>query len=427
MSVEKSVCPLQWDYMCARINSKQHTMCCHAPWHDITQTQLDSQDYNNVVNSVPLRNIRLNMLRGIRPQECSICWNHEDNGVESFRQRMNRDNPERMQYLIDHAHEATDIDSPILYSDSPRFLEIHLGNTCDMKCIYCSPEWSSQWALEKLQKKQITEERYKKISINPSSEYTNMLWKYIDSVGKSSIKRIGFIGGEPLTNPYFQDILSKLFELFKDGHEHDVQLWIVTNLNTPEKYFDQFVDMLPKLTERFKVEISISMESTGAQAEYIRQGLDWQRFNNNVHKIYEKTKDIEYVRLAFKSTISAPSVPYTQNFIKWIRQLEELYGPITLGFTTITYPESQNPFILPKEFSGYIDNAIGELDTNHPNYQSYSTILAKIRDGIANGESKVELRRAFYNWFTENDSTRNVNFAETFPELKDFFNECGKL
>jgi hypothetical protein len=37
------------------------------------------------------------------------------------------------------------------------------------------------------------------------------------------------------------------------------------------------------------------------------------------------------------------------------------------------------------------------------------------------------LRKAFYEWFKENDETRKTDFSKTFPELKKFYDECGKL
>lgn len=422
MSLENSVCPLQWDYMCTRINSKQHTMCCHSPWHDVKPDELKTHDYDNLVNSIPLRKIRLEMLQGTRPSACNICWKLEDNGVESFRQYMNKFSPERMQYLIDHAHEATDINSPILYGENPRFLEINLGNTCDLKCIYCSPEWSSQWALEKLQQNKISEAYYKKISISPSTEFTDMFWNYVESTGKQSLKKIGFIGGEPLTSPDFQPILEKLIEVFKDHPKHSIRLWIVSNLNATPKYFDKFISILPKLTEIFEVEIGISMESTKEQAEYIRHGLNWDRFENNVYKLFESTKDNPHVFNTFKSTISAPSVPGTQRFIEWINKLQETFGEFRLGFTMISSPPCQSPVILPPEFSSYIDDAINSL-----RHDTYKPPLIKIRDSIKNSSKDDALRKTFYKWFKENDETRKTNFVETFPELKQFYEGCGEL
>lgn len=424
MSVENSVCPLRWDYVCTRINNKQHTMCCHAPWYDVKQEDLDTKDYSTLVNSPTLRKIRLDMLQGKRPPECQICWNLEDNGVESFRQRMTKYDNTRMQYLIDHAHEATDINSPILYSDNPNWLEIHLGNTCDLKCTYCGPEWSSQWALEKLQKKQISESRYKKISINPSNEYSDMFWNYVENVGKHKATRIGFMGGEPLTSPEFPTILQKLVDIYKDTPKHSIRLWIVTNMNAPKKYFEQFMALIPELTDIFKLDIGISMESTADQAEYIRYGLNWERFESNVQRLYANTKDNENVFITFKATVSVLSVPCTKRFIEWMNTLEDIYHTTKIDFTMISNPPQQNPLILPNEFHTYIDDAISVLDPNSNGYDS----LVKIRDSIKNnGSHSDRLRKLFYTWFKENDETRKTNLVETFPELKDFYIECSKL
>ena len=36
----------------------------------------------------------------------------------------------------------------------------------------------------------------------------------------------------------------------------------------------------------------------------------------------------------------------------------------------------------------------------------------------------TEGRRDFYQWFTEYDKRRNVNFTNTFPDLEDFYYDC---
>jgi hypothetical protein len=38
-----------------------------------------------------------------------------------------------------------------------------------------------------------------------------------------------------------------------------------------------------------------------------------------------------------------------------------------------------------------------------------------------------EGRKDFYNWFTELDNRRNTKFLDVFPEMKNFYLECGKL
>jgi hypothetical protein len=93
-----------------------------------------------------------------------------------------------------------------------------------------------------------------------------------------------------LITPEFYDFADKLLETYKDVPYNDTTIWIVTNMNSESKYFDKFIDYIPKLNEKFKLEIHISMESTHEQAEYIRNGLDWKTFDKNVNRLLSKTE-----------------------------------------------------------------------------------------------------------------------------------------
>ena len=54
--------------------------------------------------------------------------------------------------------------------------------------------------------------------------------------------------------------------------------------------------------------------------------------------------------------------------------------------------------------------------------------LNQIKDSIKNNnKDQTELRQSFYKWFVDFDNLRNLNFVETFPELKEFYKMCGEL
>ena len=61
------------------------------------------------------------------PSACQQCINKEKQGIASFRQEFNRRN-RRL--------------------DGIQFLDIRNSNLCNLKCRYCGPHFSSQWANE---------------------------------------------------------------------------------------------------------------------------------------------------------------------------------------------------------------------------------------------------------------------------------------
>jgi hypothetical protein len=300
--------------------------------------------------------------------------------------------------------------------------------------MYCNHVYSSQWATEGLKNKRLSIQDYKAAISKPEEKFTKLFWEWVDAEAKHSLDRIGVIGGEPLITPEFYDFADRLLETYKDVPHNDTTIWIVTNMNSEAKYFDKFIDYIPKLNKKFKLEIHISIESTHEQAEYIRNGLDWNVFENNVDRLFDLTKNINRVTIAFLPSINALSIPRFKNFLMWVYELSKKYNKIPmLKQNIVNYPQPHSPFILPKEFADYLDSAIECLYTIQKNiprfseWESYNVFLTDLRNSIRNGgEGKTELRGKFFNWFGDFDKLRNLNFKETFPELIEFYNLCEK-
>jgi hypothetical protein len=91
--------------------------------------------------------------------------------------------------------------------------------------------------------------------------------------------------------------------------------------------------------------------------------------------------------------------------------------------------------ILPKEeylphfdkILKFIEDNMDEADRTKFSSLEYER-FRRVRDYFATvnyEEHRVqEGRRDFYNWFTEYDRRRNVNFVETFPDMSDFWELC---
>lgn len=388
------------------------------------------------------------MFKGERHSDCSSCWQIEDKGATSLRGSYQNfvsfaESRGMMDEFagksMDQISQEVSIDSEILQSHKPFMLEVSLGNTCDLKCMYCNHVYSSQWATEKLKDKTISIETYKAVMKEPEQKFVDLFWKWVDTEAKHSLDRIGIIGGEPLITPEYYDFIDKLFEVYSDVPGNDTTIWIVTNLNTPDAYYNKFINSLPKLTEKFKLEILISMESTGEQAEYIRHGLDWDRFNNNVNRLFTATKDLDRVTVAFLPSITALAVPRFKNFLEWVYELSIRTGkPSMLKQNIVTSPAAHTPFLLPNDCAKYLTEAIEFLESAYgtmPDFADiygrwdvYRKFLINLRDSIRDSTTDQEVqRRQFYNWFTDFDKKRGTSLTETFPELKEFYIQCGEI
>jgi hypothetical protein len=91
--------------------------------------------------------------------------------------------------------------------------------------------------------------------------------------------------------------------------------------------------------------------------------------------------------------------------------------------------------ILPKaEFMPYMyshlkfiqdnvdDNAAGKFTTLE--YEKFRRVVDYMETTVYSDERLLEGRKDFYNWFTEYDRRRGVDFVATFPEMENFYNNC---
>jgi hypothetical protein len=57
--------------------------------------------------------------------------------------------------------------------------------------------------------------------------------------------------------------------------------------------------------------------------------------------------------------------------------------------------------------------------------QRMQRVLDWMKEGSKLAPEYVKLQRAdFYRFFNEHDKRRQTNFLETFPEMREFWNEC---
>lgn len=441
-----TICRLRWDYPIINFGRREARLCCRTPGKYITDEEIAQHGKDVFLNNDFQVARRLEMLQGVKHPDCNTCWRLEANKMQS--PRLNHRDfmhhmAERGLVPPDHSSDTFNefaatvgLDSPILQSHNPDMLEISLGNFCDMKCMYCSHHYSTQWASEMIKYGDIAQVSYDKEFPEPDPAFEELFWEWFNDTGKLSIKRIGIIGGEPLIMPRFYQFIDRLIGCY-DGQNTPtkVSLWVVTNMNTPPAYYQKFMNYLPKLTKHFKVEIHASMESMGKQAEYIRNGVIWDRFESNIRNLLKSDHQVEF---GFQMAINALNIPHLKDYLMWVKSLHDQYKkPIALKQNIISFPDWQSPLVLTPDFADYLDDTIKWLNDVKdsmmlvPDEWGKWTRYPKFLAGIANGIRTTgpdDYRKAkFYSWFKQYDQRRNLSFLDTFPHHEEFWNLCKDI
>jgi hypothetical protein len=451
---QDTVCEFKWNYPIFQMDRGEFRSCCRTPSRPVTEKQLQQKGIDAFLNSDHLKQSRLDSIKGIRHSDCKACWSLEDKGMDSPRRPEGFWNFMRREGMIprdqlsipydpanikEHLEKVTTTDHKFIEAKKPYMLELSLGNTCDLKCMYCNHHYSTQWATEMIKTGDITQEQYDREFPKAAPSFESKFWEWFDRVGRFHIHRVNIIGGEPLIIPKFYEYVDimkdKLKPLEKIPKRVKPILCIVTNLNTPPNYFNRFMDRLPAIAEVFDVEILVSMESLGERAEYIRNGLDWDRFTSNIDSLFSR-KDVAF-NAGFLMTVSVLSIATTKDFIQYATELSRKHNrPIHLKQNIVNYPKWHSPMMLPPSFASYLDDAIEYMEQNVSSmpdtvdffgrYDQYIIFLKSLSDAIKNNTGNYNKDKTdFHRWFTTYDEIRKLNFKKTFPEYINFWDDCS--
>ncbi len=223
--------------------------------------KLFRDDIKEAWHSDSYKSIRQEFLNGNRPDICERCFREEDAGIKSARQSANE-------------QWGTECDMTTTPDMDIRYVDLRLGNLCNLKCRMCNPYSSSIWAKE--WNKVVTEEE--QISQDEVTRLVQMDWPTKDKTWNNikeimpSVEMIYFTGGEPTLTLEQMSLL----EYCIDNNYTNITLKYNTNLtNIPERMLD--------LWKNFKnIKVNASIDATYRLNRYIRYPSDFEEITDNL-------------------------------------------------------------------------------------------------------------------------------------------------
>jgi|TARA_R110000851_G_scaffold87845_1_gene191508 organic radical activating enzyme len=424
-----------------------HTHSCHHPkTHPIPEREI-RRNPSALHNTRYKKQKRREMLEGKRPEECNYCWNIEDSS-DRFSDRTFK-SAESWSYPhmdeIKQSHWRDDF--------NPRYVEVAFSNACNFKCSYCAPAFSTQW-MEEIKKHGAypTTDKFNDLEYNkqenkmpiPQSEenpYVEAFWKWWPDL-YNDLHTFRITGGEPLMSKDTWKVLDYIID--HPNPNKNLSIAINSNLGIPDKLLDRFIEKIQRICEGDKVKefiVFTSVDTWGEQAEYIRNGLEFNKFWDNVNKVLQKCPR---VNLTFMSTYNGLSIPGYHKLINGIYQLKEEYGSTDrywnsaafLDSSYLRFPTHQTVQVMPKEWASkiYEDAQLADFLSvplfDHK-YVGYSDIeiqkIKRIYDWMLSPVDEQRLktqRRNFGHYFREHDKRRGTDFCKVFPEFEEFYHEC---
>lgn len=337
------------------------------------------------MNSDYFKEVRLQMLNNIEPAACKRCYEEERNELTSKRQHEAKQYP---TITSDWARTVTEDDGTIPMD--LHFVELRLGNLCNVRCRTCNPASSSRWVSD-----------YKKIVdsldfINDGYSWLDhkrdFLWPDNDEFYEDlfecapNMKVLYINGGEPTLIQAHWDYLQKLIE---SDRAKDIILWYNINMtNLP----DYAIDIWKEFKE---ARINPSIDDLGHRNNFIRYPTDWITVEENLDKLLAEPK----LNVRITQTVSAYNFIHCNTFHDW--------APCPVDINFVYDPSYLSPWVLPSEIR------------KDPHVYMWELVQYTKED-----KHDALGWEHFCRYNDELDKIRKQDWRNVFPEL---INKCEKL
>ena len=428
-SISPSFCAAKWYNATIWLGSGMTTSCHHPPAHlvDIDKVQTNPRLLHNTDQK---KEDRRKMLVGERPGGCEYCWKIEDMGRDAISDRVYKSKI----YPIEALHDA--YNTPATHDVDLRTLEIAFDRTCQFACSYCNPAFSSTWVNDIRRNGPYTNlvsdgrnhfththessQLYRYGETNP---YVEAFFSWWESSLHRTLQELRVTGGEPLMSGHTW----RLIDWFRENKgKSSTRLAINSNLGT-----DVDLDRLLSSTAGMEIDLYTSNEAISTQAEYIRDGLVWVDWANNVERLLSSG---QFRGIHVMCTINALCLSTLDQLLECIMNWKLEYGREAISFTLniLRFPSFQSPLILPDELRTQYREQLADFAARyrdseflHEHEVNHVARLIDYLDIVKTPHSEAfdrpRLLNDFREFYSQYDTRRAKDFGAAFPELKEWY------
>ena len=409
-------CQLKWTWNTVRL-MEGTTSCCHR----VKPAPLNLDNFNEFHNYPIWIKHREMQLEGIFPdQGCQYCGDIEKVGGVS----------DRLMHLNMPNMYPPELDTdPLATKVTPRVIEIFLNNTCNLSCVYCDESNSSRIANENLKfgysipgVPDDLKEIGKVSRVENFDKLVDKFFLYLDK-NYSSLRRLGVLGGEP----FYQKEFTRLMEFINSKSNPDLELNIITNLMISKNKLQEFINNVRYLLSKRKlkfVNITASLDGLGKSEEYVRYGLDIQKWKEN----YELIASNKWIHLGVNSTItslSLPNIPFLLDYINEVSNRTNRTLNFEFGLVVGHGPMHPNIFG-PGFFDKYLEEIISKLSSRYQRDEVLKDYMKGIKCLLDNSVENLEYQYYLKCILNEYDRRRGTDWKNSFPHLVEKLENLAK-
>lgn len=359
---------------------------------------LATASFASIQNSHSMRKLRQEFIDQKQPQTCRKCFREERSGRTSKRMHT----LDRLKHMLAKETDWTLDAKPLM------FLDLKLGNICNLKCRICGSWSSSTFAAEELNwlgpntdKK--SSHHYQMLRQGAWPRENANFWKEIDQV-IDQIQYIEFTGGEPFM---IQEHFDLLQGLINRGCAGNIEIHYNTNGT-------QFPEGAEDIWKHFKtVEIAFSIDDVGARFEYQRSNALWDEVNSNIEKFREMHSRHKNIQLQVCSTVNVFNVYYIEELANWIDK--QKFDFVYWNIMHEAYYFSINT--LPTKAKEAITAKLSQSNISQRHQTEFKNVIEFMNNGVSLDGQILRMRIA------DLDRKRQQNLADVeseFAQLIDY-------
>jgi MoaA/NifB/PqqE/SkfB family radical SAM enzyme len=368
--------------------------CCLAEEEIVDENgnkfDLNTASFAGIQHSNYMQNLRQQFLNGEQPQTCRKCWREERS--DRISKRMHT--LDRLKHVLPDDPWTTDA-RPLM------FLDLKLGNICNLKCRICGSWSSSSIATEEINYLPPSERKnsvhYQMLRQGAWPRENAVFWNEIDQV-VDQLRYIEFTGGEPFMIQEHFDMLQGIVDR---GVAGNIEIHYNTNGT-------QWPEHAETIWREFKtVEIAFSIDDVGERFEYQRSNAVWNNVVENIEKFKQLKSRHTNVHLQVCSTVNVFNVFYLDELANWIdqQQFDFVYWNMmheAYYFSINTLPESTKQAIAQKLRSAQV---------SEKHCTEFENIIKFMQGGVSLDGFILRMRIA------DLDRKRQQNLATVEPEF----------
>jgi len=432
-----ALCLAKWKQVSLHLPTGLNNSCYHPPLHKIPVENL-AVDPGSLHNTPHKKVQRVMMLQNKKPSECQYCWNMENENKLSDR-----------HYRSGEPWAAVDfekIKNSIGDEDDiiPSYVEVNFNHACNLRCSYCSPQFSSSWADEVSRlgayptlvphnaPEHFTGSR-RPIPAREHNPYVEAFWQWWPTL-YPHLEHFRMTGGEPLLdkNTY------RVFDYVLANPSPRLHLNVTSNFSVDEKSWQKYLAYTKQICDgRIEHFMQyVSLDGWGDQAEYMRHGLDFELLWDRVNQFL--TEVPSYSSLTFIVTMNNLGVTSLDKLFAGILGLRKVYSHtyqrVWFDTPVLREPAWQSLQILPESYAEKLEWLwawmVRQIETEEAPFKGFKDYelhrldrdIAWMRAGQDKDHSAA--RADFYRFFLEHDRRRGTDFLKTFPEMRSWWQEC---